>query len=364
MILLTLLLKYLIIAQIALQNFHTTLFKKLHKKIVIKLKFLSIGQNIISKLHFKLVHSRFYKRKLKKIQNNDYIIRGSIPYKFSKKILTYIINNNIETKEFIKDLEPDSKELVKKVLDRIFYIYIHTLIDKKEVLTPIEINMKSEIENFIISIQNEIKLPIDRYEVSVFYYDCGLKLLPPNIILSLKNKDFIDGGAFIGDSSLILERNYDPYKIYAFEPELENFNLLLTTIKRNKLKKVIPINKAIGEKIAIMKIKSAGGSSNISTRGKLSMEVETIDSFASQNKLNVGLIKMDIEGFALNALKGAEKTIKTFSPVLIISIYHNGKEFFESMSYIKNINPRYNFIIRKLNPLSSFLETTLIGWVN
>ncbi len=363
MILLKILSEYLTRIQLVLQKLHLTLFKKLNNKIVIKLKFISISQYLISKFHIKLMDNRYFHVKLIHIQNKGYNLRGSISYHFSKRIVEYIINNNIAIEEFIEELDPFSKDLVKSVIKRMFYIYTHTLINLKELLTPKEINMRTDIMNVISSVRNNVKLPYNRYEASIFYYDCGLKLLPSETIKFLENKDFIDAGAFIGDSAAIFEKNYNSRKIYAFEPEVENYKLLVKTIKENNLQRVIPINKAIGDKHGILKIKTGRGASNISKKGDLSVEIEKVDEITDQMNLDVGLIKMDIEGYALNALKGAEKTIKTFSPVLLISIYHNGEEFFESMEYIRMINPKYKFIIRKLDPLSLVLETTLIGWV-
>lgn len=53
------------------------------------------------------------------------------------------------------------------------------------------------------------------------------------------------------------------------------------------------------------------------------ISIITLDSFVEENNIRVGLIKVDIEGSEQDFLKGAEKTIKTQKPFLLISIYHN-----------------------------------------
>ena len=165
-----------------------------------------------------------------------------------------------------------------------------------------------------------------------------------------------------GDSALVFEKFYNPNKVYAFEPEIKNYNLMLETIKRNNLNRVIPIRIALGNKEDVIRIKDFNASSYISDNGENEIKMTTIDKFVDDKNLSVGLIKMDIEGYELNAVKGAENTVKKFKPVLLISIYHNGKEFFEIPPYIKKLNLYYRYIIRKLSPLKPFYETVLIVW--
>ena len=104
--------------------------------------------------------------------------------------------------------------------------------------------------------------------------------------------------------------------------------------------------------------------SAITIEGNIEIETISLDSYVKDKNLNVGLIKLDIEGYGLKALEGAKETIKNFKPILLISIYHNGEEFFEIKDYIKQLNPHYNFIVRKLGPTRAFFDTNLIAWSN
>ena len=53
----------------------------------------------------------------------------------------------------------------------------------------------------------------------------------------------------------------------------------------------------------------------IKDRGDIIVPIKTIDSFAYDD---VGFIKYDIEGYELRAIKGSEKTIKKYYPVIIV----------------------------------------------
>ena len=52
---------------------------------------------------------------------------------------------------------------------------------------------------------------------------------------------------------------------------------------------------------------------------------------------------MDIEGSELNALQGAEKTIREFRPKLAISLYHKEDDFIVIPDYLKKLNLQYEF---------------------
>jgi FkbM family methyltransferase len=72
----------------------------------------------------------------------------------------------------------------------------------------------------------------------------------------------------------------------------------------------------------------------------------TIDDFVRKNNVEkVDFIKMDIEGFELAALHGANATIQQHKPKLAISIYHMNEDYISIPHYLKSEFPFYDFYL-------------------
>jgi FkbM family methyltransferase len=203
-------------------------------------------------------------------------------------------------------------------------------------------------------------LPINHFEPVVFYHKYGIQELPSYVKESINGKDIIDAGAFIGDSALILNE-LKPRRIYEFEPLRENIQLLNKTIELNNLRTVVVVGKALASKKGISYIIPLSSGSFISGYGE-KIQLITLDDFFSKNSLNVGLIKIDVEGYEPEVIKGAENTIKNEKPVLIVSLYHTGEEFFEIPKLLKSWVPEYTFRFLNLNHTHATFERVLIAY--
>ena len=60
----------------------------------------------------------------------------------------------------------------------------------------------------------------------------------------------------------------------------------------------------------------------------------------------VTFIKMDVEGFELRALQGAEGLIRRDQPLLAICGYHKQSDLWEIPLYMKNILPDHHILLR------------------
>lgn len=213
------------------------------------------------------------------------------------------------------------------------------------------------------------RLPVEFFEQSVLYFHSGLKLVPQSVLDYIKNKDFIDGGACIGDSSMILSE-YSPHKVYAFEPIVENIKYINETIKLNKITNIEPIPLGLGAKNETIEITYSesdygSSSSTFSQDGqKRNIDIVTVDKYVEDNNLTFGLIKLDVEGLESDIIAGSLNAIKKHRPVLLISIYHNPKDFFEIKPLIENLNLNYKFSVQKLACGCTHGETMLIGYPN
>ncbi len=285
-----------------------------------------------------------------------------VSYEIGEHFSKYIKKNRVDIQAFLHNLDSESKNEVKIILKDLEYMNTFTVIDTiKRIFNRVDEIM--EHINDIEVIKKKYVLSMDFYQESVFKFKHGLKFLPHDRIRSLEDKDFLDCGAFVGESALMFERDYHPKKIYSFEPLLDNYTLLLDTIKINNLNKVIPINKGVGKKSGTAYICAQGSASYISDKnGDVKIELISIDEFTIERNLSVGLIKLDVEGYEFAALEGAKKTIEKFKPVLLIGIYHNPEEFFGTIRYIQSILSSYRFRIKHLVDLVPLNETYLIAW--
>ena len=71
----------------------------------------------------------------------------------------------------------------------------------------------------------------------------------------------------------------------------------------------------------------------------------TIDSTIS-DIVGICIIKMDIEGSELSAIRGARETIRQYHPYMSICIYHKMEDLLSIPLEIKSICESYRFIIR------------------
>lgn len=261
----------------------------------------------------------------------------------------------------ISKLDRESRQIVKSLLKELEYISTHHYADLIQDL----FNKEEEVMKYIEAVNSyrHLKLRANLYEESVFGYNHGLIYLPEKRVKSLNNKDFLDCGAYIGDSALIFEKYYNPKKIYSFEPDEESYNYMFETIKLNNLNKVVPINLGVGSKDCTLNFSHMSSVSHITPEdGNYKIELTMVDKFVFDRNLDVGLIKMDVEGYAFEALKGAIRTIEEYKPVLSICIYHNAEEFIKAIKFVQDLTLDYNIIIRHLGGLIPFIETHLIAW--
>ena len=282
-----------------------------------------------------------------------------LDYEIGLRYSEYIEKSRLSIEDFIFDLDSESKNEVKTILDYVKIMKTYTL---KEVVNYFMSKGEKILEHLNDQEYIKNKYKMDLYEESIFKYKHGLIFIPQDIIKSIENKDFLDCGGYIGGSALIFEREYKPHKVYSFEPDPANYEVLLKNIKSYNLTKVIPIYKGVGEKSGITKFTFQGALSRVSNDGNEEIEIITIDEFVQENNLSVGLIKIDVEGTELKVLEGAIKTIRESKPILLVGIYHNPEEFFKTKDYLKSLMLDYKIKIKRLCDFRALAEIHLIAW--
>lgn len=145
----------------------------------------------------------------------------------------------------------------------------------------------------------------------------------------------LDCGAFDGDTlRQAVENGYSIEAAICFEPDSQNFENLASNIKGGGNLVALPL--AVGERTGILQFsaQSTSGSQVVKTGG-ITIQCVAIDDVIPA--WNPNLIKMDIEGSEISALKGAEKTIFSSRPDLAISVYHKPTDIWFIPLWLKSI---------------------------
>lgn len=182
-----------------------------------------------------------------------------------------------------------------------------------------------------------------------------------DIIQMADNEVFIDGGAYTGDT---IQQFMDTAKkgqkrigrVIAFEPDPENYQLLNKFYGKNK--KVMVINKGLANRSGELWFQEKGVASQLTEdemKATTKVPVVNIDSVPECQEAT--WIKMDIEGAEMDALHGAEKTIKRNHPKLTICIYHSDGDLLRIAEYVHELVPEYKLYIRHHS--KSDVETVL-----
>ena len=149
---------------------------------------------------------------------------------------------------------------------------------------------------------------------------------------------FADLGAYDGDTVLSYARSVPCYdEIYAVEPDPYSFKRLLRNT--SGLKGVKALNCAVSDTGGTLAFSSESSrNSHVSEEG-ICVRAEKGDDLLYP--LSPDLIKMDLEGHEMRALKGMKRLIKDKKPDLLIAVYHRTDDFFEIPFFIKDLVPEY-----------------------
>lgn len=171
------------------------------------------------------------------------------------------------------------------------------------------------------------------------------------ILNNLKSINFIDCGAYIGDTIEELVKQTDKINsTLSFEPDANNLSKLQEQLE--KLKKQSPLSNffiypaGVYSSNSVQKFANNGidSSASFDASSDIEVPVVTLDTVILNTSPN--FIKMDIEGAEREALIGATKTIQKHKPNLAICLYHKPEDLWELPLLIKQIEPSYDMYIR------------------
>jgi len=145
-----------------------------------------------------------------------------------------------------------------------------------------------------------------------------------------KGNTIIDVGANIGYYTVLLaDKVGKTGKVYAFEPDIINFEILKKNIEANNLKNVELINAAVGSKVGKLKLHKSkenlgdhklyktplGYAASPLDEGK-TVKIVKLDEYLKDKK--VDLMKIDTQGWEPEVIEGAKNIIAKNKPTMFL----------------------------------------------
>ncbi len=142
-----------------------------------------------------------------------------------------------------------------------------------------------------------------------------------------KGMTVIDVGANIGYFTLLMARCVGASgKVYAFEPDPENFNLLRKNVRINGYKNVILVKAAVARKkgkIGLFVNENSNAEHSIysfsKNQKKILVNSWSLDEYFSDKDKKVDFVKLDIQGAEPEALLGMKKLIRKNPKIEILT---------------------------------------------
>lgn len=224
----------------------------------------------------------------------------------------------------LKIIEPFQDQLDKNIsLKRAFQALYEKLSPNEWVLTNIQ-GCKIYV--------NTRDRHIGRFALQKGVYEVGTTKVFKDVVK--RGMTVVDVGSGRGYFSLIAARLVGSEgRVFAFEPEPSNYGWLVKYITINGFKNILPIKKAVSDKKGTTKLHldrvDIGRHSIVFEEGRddyVKVETISLDDFFEENQILPDVVKMDIEGAEVLALKGMRRTIERSANLRMFIEYERNKE--------------------------------------
>ncbi|MBL4624880.1 MAG: FkbM family methyltransferase [Flavobacteriales bacterium] len=155
------------------------------------------------------------------------------------------------------------------------------------------------------------------------HYESTLPRLTKFISENNSDFDIIDAGAYIGDTAALIRQQVEN-KIYSIEGDIFFYELL----KKNavNIPNMIPVKAYLGSgaseqlKNHMNQLADSTNPYKKSENDNQTIESITLDSLVENKTIsnNIGLLKIDTDGYDFEVIRGANKLLKEVSPILYI----------------------------------------------
>jgi len=141
----------------------------------------------------------------------------------------------------------------------------------------------------------------------------------------------IDIGSNLGYYALLASKCTGPRgKVIAIEPEPNNFDLLKINVETNRIENVTVLPYAIGDENGTSKffVTEASNTNSLlqpalgNVMASIHVQVRKLDTLYEElNIPRIDLVRMDIEGGEIIAIKGMSRVLKQYKPMLLIELH-------------------------------------------
>lgn len=146
-----------------------------------------------------------------------------------------------------------------------------------------------------------------------------------------ENANIFDIGSNVGYFSLCYKAWFPKSNVYAFEPLLPTYNMLIKNIDLNQMSDINVHNLGFYDSEQVMEFyynNEVSGLSGLKNHHdsnavtKFECKVTTLDSFINLSNLRIDFIKIDVEGAELFVFKGGSEVLKKFKPVIFTELFN------------------------------------------
>lgn len=226
--------------------------------------------------------------------------------------------------------------LFKKISNKIFKKSVTGLaghgIGNNKVVSSIFNYLKSNLKNEFVEIDGN-KIFLDKNDslnlsINGIYEDFETDLVKKEV---RQGDVVIDIGANIGYYTTMFAKLVgNSGKVFAFEPDPTNYELLKKNIDANGFTNVILEQKALSDNHGKMMLnlnnKNTAGHhldfKNENSVNSVKVDVLSLDDYFSDKNIDINFIKMDVEGAESNVIKGMPNILKTSKNLKMIVEYN------------------------------------------
>ncbi len=157
--------------------------------------------------------------------------------------------------------------------------------------------------------------------------------------------NFVDCGAFTGDTLEELATVLEFESVTAFEPDPQTFAMLRSFLEERRVSdRILMLQAGVGEQNGVSAFCTGQQGEARFGEGDTLVSVVSMDALFCRHK--VDFIKMDIEGAEASALRGARSVIRREQPLLAVSVYHRPEDLWELPLLMKELFPESHLFLR------------------